>query len=463
MLKKAIILIIIGAFILPAPLFAATFNPGYLISDNDLTYADSMSSARIQKFLESKGGALATRKLEAVGGLKSAADIIYDAGKHWGISQKYLLVRMQVEQGLITEANPTATQIDYATGYGCPDGSGCSLTYKGFFNQVNWAAKALRGDKYLGGIAKNGSTISGWGPNITKQTLDNISVTPANAATAVLYTYTPWVGKYGGGRQDVGGSSLIWKKFNEWFATSYPDGTLLQVKGNPAIYLIQFGTKRPFWSKSAFAASYSSKNVIQVIQQELDKYPDGKPIRFSEYSILGGPDGSKYLILNGQKRLIESDEVFRQIGYNPEEVITVTQADLNDYTVGAPITMNSVYPTGALLQSKQTGGIVFVENGVRHAIWSKDILKSRWPKGKVIKVDESEIAGYTAGDPVKFLDGEIVTSPNSKSVYVISDGWKRPIGSADAFNQLGYKWKNIIRTSDKALEIHPTGDPINVN
>ncbi|MFA6197616.1 MAG: hypothetical protein WC734_00470 [Patescibacteria group bacterium] len=463
MFKKIIILLFVGAFIMPAPMLAATFRPGYLISDDDLMNANTMSSARIQKFLETKGSALATMKFDTLTGKKSAADVIYDAGKYWGISPKYLLVRMQVEQSLVTDSNPTQKQIDYATGFACPDSSGCNPAYKGFFNQVNWAAKSLRGDYYLGGIAKNGTTISGWGPMITKQTLDGISVTPMNAATAVLYTYTPWVGKWGGGRQDVGGSSLVWKKYEEWFATAYPDGTLLQVKGNPAVYLIQFGTKRAFWSKSAFTANYTSKNVIQVPQQELDKYPDGKPIRFSEYSILGGPDGSMYLILNGQKRLIESQEVFRQLGYNPEEVITVTEADLKDYTNGTNITLNSIYPTGALLQSKQTGGIVFVENGVRHAIWSKEIMQSRFPKTKVIRIDESEIAGYAAGDPVKFKDGELVTSPNSKSVYVISDGLKRPIGSMDAFNQLGYKWKNIIKTSDKALEMHPTGDPINVN
>jgi hypothetical protein len=77
-------------------------------------------------------------------------------------------------------------------------------------------------------------TVSGWARNRTKTTQDDISVTPKNAATAALYTYTPWVGEAGGGRAGVGGASLhhaVWSNlasaasYGAWGAPSEPSGS----------------------------------------------------------------------------------------------------------------------------------------------------------------------------------------------------------------------------------------------
>lgn len=57
-----------------------------------------------------------------------------------------------------------------------------------------------------------------------------------------------------------------------------------------------------------------------------------------------------YLIVDDERRLVTSDEVFKKIGWNPEEVIDVTDVDLDNYFEGLPITENSIYPQGALLK-----------------------------------------------------------------------------------------------------------------
>ncbi len=441
----------------------AAINPNSLLSDYDLTDTSAMSRVGIQQFLNSKGGGIASATFVTTSGTHTAAEILYAAGKYYGISPKYLIILLQKEQTLITTKTPTQRQYDWATGYGVCDS--CSKDdpsiqkYKGYFNQVNWAAKRVR-ESYLADISARGYTISGWGPGITKMTRDGISVTPANAATAALYTYTPWVGKFAGGDERWGGSSVVAKLWAEWFQRAFPDGTLIREESSGNYYLIELGKKRPFRSKNVLVTSYDTKKAIIANGDELAAYETGAPIVFPNYSLIRSPRGTIFLIVDGTKRGIASREVFKTIGFNPEEVIMASWDDINVYRDGPIIDLTSAYPAGALLQSAASGGIVYVESGVRHAIYAREILRSRFAGQKPIKVADDEIAQYAQGDPVMFRDGELVTAPGERSIYVISIGTKRPIASRDVFDRLGYRWHNIVTTTARALEIHPTGEPL---
>ncbi|PIY97177.1 MAG: hypothetical protein COY66_00810 [Candidatus Kerfeldbacteria bacterium CG_4_10_14_0_8_um_filter_42_10] len=462
MLKRTVLILIIIFFALPLSASAAFYNLNNIITDSELTDNNAMSLSRIQGFLNDKGSYLANYLTDGLDGPKSAAEIIYDAANLYELSPKYFLVRIQVEQSLINDSSPTQQQLDRAAGYGCPDNSSCDPDYRGFFNQIYQSAEAIRGTKYLGGIAQNGSTISGWGPGITKTTLDGIAITPENAATAVLYTYTPWVGAYGGGDQSFGGTSLFAKLWREWFTRHYPDGTLLQKYGSSGVYLIQNGKKKPIWNRTALLANYDARKIILVTDNELAAYEDGLPIQFPNNVLLQSPQGTVYIVINGEKRGIVSKEVLSDLGFNPEEIIPASWSELNSIANGDPVTGSDVYPTGILLQSKQTGGVSYIENGIRHSIWSKEILRSRFKNRAIIQTDQAEIDSYASGDPVKFKDGELVTARETGIVYVISNGEKRPFKSGDAFNSLGYRWENIVYTSVQALNIHPTGSAIDL-
>ena len=142
------------------------FNPNYIISDPEMLNYTSMDKDAIQKFLEEKGSFLANYSCEnAYGNKKTAAEIIYNAtnrnydcdGVNLGndptendrinnckivttINPKFILVLLQKEMSLIEDSSPSQTQLDWAAGYGCPDGSSCSSRWKGFGRQVNSAA-----------------------------------------------------------------------------------------------------------------------------------------------------------------------------------------------------------------------------------------------------------------------------------------------------------------------------------
>jgi hypothetical protein len=455
-IKKSVIVTAIILLLLPQFAMAAVFNRNHIISDLDLTNANAMSMSHIQKFLTGKGALGSYITLDPWGNEKSAAQIIYDSAQYWIISPQYLMVRMQIEQSLITTSNPSDYQLDWATGYGCPDSGVKYNEYKGFFNQINWAARKIR-ESYLADLESRGMTFTGWGPGITKTVTDyngTYEVTPVNNATAALYTYTPHV---------YNANYNIWRFWNQWFTKHYPDGSLLQVEGENGVYLIQNGKKRPFLSRTALVTRFNPSRIILVSGTDLDSYEDGQPIKFANYSLIRSTDSNRVFLIDGdEKRYIESPEIFRKIGFNPEEIVEVPESDLAPYTWGTNINMQSIYPTGVLLQSKETGGISYVENGVRHSIWSKEILQSRFSNRTPVVVEQASIDQYPKEDPILFKDGELITSPGSRGVYIISNGQRRGIASKEAFDSLGFKWENIIWTTDNALNIHPEGEPIDI-
>jgi len=191
-----------------------------LISERDFTDVNSMSAAEVQAFLVAKNSGL---KDFSEGG-RTAAQIIYDAAKgkkftaavadgDWStplgesfkgakayegvtlneatgtISPKVILVMLQKEQSLITETTLDVAAAQIAVGYGCPDSGGCSAHYKGFTNQVEWAAWQLR---YNFERAKGKGADFQVG-EVLKNVDGKYDVTFTNAATASLYRYTPHV------------------------------------------------------------------------------------------------------------------------------------------------------------------------------------------------------------------------------------------------------------------------------
>ena len=215
------------------------------------------------------------------------------------------------------------------------------------------------------------------------------------------------------------------------------------------------------FQKVLWLLEHFKKDGLEIVEKEdLEEYEDGKPIKFSNYSLLRSPEKKIYLIVNDIKRGIVSMDVFKKIGFNPEEVIDVEDAELKEFLEGKPITENDVYPTGALLQNRKTGGVFFVIDNTKYPIWSKKIMEINYPNKKIISVTEEELNSYLTGKPLKLRDGELIISAESPVVYIISNGFKRPIVSGEAFEALGYKWGDIIQVSNRVLEIHPIGEKV---
>lgn len=450
-IKISFLLLLIFAFLSPTSVMAISFNNGYIISDMDLIDNTTMNLADIQKFLERKNSKLATLKTKDYFGIeRTAAEIIYNAANAYQINPQYILVTLQKEQSLIEDGTPTQKQIDWAMGYGVcdscdPDDPALAL-FKGFGTQVDRSAKRNRW--YIEN-SKNG-WLKTYGQTYT---IDGHNVYIVNQATANLYNYTP----------HIHGNYLFWKIWNSWFTQKYPDGSLLQAEGEPGVWLIESGLRRPFHTKGALLSRYDINKIIIVGKNEIDKYEIGRPIKFSNYSLLQTESGDVYLLVNDELRKFASNEVLRTIGYNPEEFEQVADSEIDNYQLGEEITMQSAYPAGALLQNNSTGGVFYVQDGKKHPIITRDIMEINYPRYSLTVVSPEELDKFKTQDSVKLKDGEIVKVAESASVFIIANGKKHPVASADVYENMGYKWENLRVVEEKTLSNLPLGSYIDLD
>ncbi len=219
--------IVASAFILPAEqahAFTPNYNSSNLIDNPTLLNDGTMSAGAIQSLLSNVGSGLAGfSDVEACsstiapyyhhcGQTISAAQIIYDSSQAYSINPRAILATLEKEQSLVTDPSPSPSQLNCAMGYNSCSG------FVGFFTQVDNGTWQLRlsyelanGNSYWGyspsqyacanGHDTNpnnnlystglypGRTVTFYDPGGTAET-----ITIANAATASLYCYTPYVG-----------------------------------------------------------------------------------------------------------------------------------------------------------------------------------------------------------------------------------------------------------------------------
>lgn len=433
------------------PARADGFNPNYIIGNEEVLDYTSMTLDDVRNFLRSKGGYLATYSTtDPDGKLMTAAEIIYDRAVANKVNPKFILVLLQKEMSLIDDKSPKQSQLDWATGYGCFDGAACNPRWKGLWKQINSASLQFRDymdNPHLYSFRAGGTY--NFTNSYSTLAKGDTTVTPMNQATAALYNYTPHV---------YNGNYNFYRIWQRWFSTGYPDGSLLQAEGDPTVWLIQNGKRRPFSSKGVLMSRYDLNKVISVSKETLERYDKGATIKFAQYSLVKSPKGTVFLIVDNKRHGIASREAFRKVGFNPEEIVDGSWDDLNAYVDGSIITATSSYPTGALLQNNKTGGVFWVMEGVKSPVTDRIFLTTKFRNRKIKAVAPKELDKYATGKPVAFEDGELLKSPDSQGVFLISGGRKRAFPSGEIFEGLGYKWKNIISVPGKILDSYPLGE-----
>ncbi len=427
------------------------FDPNFVISDEELLDPFALDLNQIQAFLE-RGYLGSYKAPDHQGHIRSAAEIIWRAAIEHGINPKVLLVLLQKEQSLVEDEDPTQKQLDWATGYAICDW--CSMNdqtltrWQGFGKQVNSAAIQFV-EGYMTDIATVGVAAGRYGPGVPV-TIDGQRVVPANAATAALYAYTPHLH----GNQNF---VAIWDR---WFGREYPSGTLIQAYGEPGVWLVERGYRRPITSASALNSRFNANLIVQVSPSLLTRFPVGTPISFPNYSLLLDETGSISLLVDDSLRHIESMEVFRAIGFSEDELIKVSKADLAGYKDGEPITSAKTQPIGKLLKLSTSGMVYYVKDGIRHALLDSAILQARFPQARPVATEPVEVEQYSEGAPLLLPDGYLVRSFENPAVYVVSEGELRSINSASIFESYGYDWNDIVFVPQDVLALQPLGEPL---
>ena len=277
------------------------FKAGNIISDYMMSNYTSMSEEEIQNFLTSKNScnntdynlyeSLSSRYPnikwhfenghficlseelfgdgETIGEGETAAHIIWQTAQDYQINPQVLIVLLQKESSLITDAYPNSINYRSATGYGCPDTAACSEKYYGFKNQVRNAAKLFRT------VLDGGWTNYPLGENYIKYNPDSSCggsiVNIENLATSALYRYTPYqpnagaiAAGYGTAPCGAYGNRNFYLYFSDWF-------------GDPTanISFVSLQTPRYFELKN------DANRINPFTNEQYDVLEKGRQIKFT--------------------------------------------------------------------------------------------------------------------------------------------------------------------------------------
>jgi len=200
-----------------ADAMSAVFQANEVMSTHVLTANNAVTADAIQAFLENSP--YGTRSWLADYTTSSGerfADLVIDSANAHGIDPVALLARAQVESSLVSATSqPSAARVNAALGCGCPDNRSCLASDDGLATQLDCAGLVLA-DRMADSAAGDGT----WNRGRTRESLDDVFVTPADDSTAALYAYTPWV------LVGQGGNWLVWNVTRRFFLAFDSAGAL---------------------------------------------------------------------------------------------------------------------------------------------------------------------------------------------------------------------------------------------
>lgn len=479
----------------------AEFNPSKLIEDKVFEDTKTFGGpGGIQKFLQVKNSVLANTSPEflvklkepqnvelkrqlgdpnsSFGRLRTAAELIWDAGMQSGINPQVILATLNKEQGLITaatsyEKNKLQKALDRAMGFSCPDSTGCGNLFPGFYFQLFGNIDSSN-NRYLGAarsLAKSFNTASGRGPlidsqgnvasngngNRTSRVGDSIvipnegsspytdlpsqQVVLQNRATAALYRYTPYV---------YNGNYNFWRYFQQWFR--YANGVILSLASQNKNYIIQNGSKQLLPNFVVLARGINLNTKIVVSENEISDYPESKPYGPNDNTIAKiVAEEKRYVFIDSQKHPA-SDFVLKQRGLKPEQFLVMTAEENALFETASQLPPKD----GTVIRGKKLPEVYLVDAG-KIKLFSAFTYSQR-KKPKVLQIDDEEVVLYEKGGFVAPLDNTLIKAGGKNAtVFLADNGLKRPI-TGELFKNRGFKIKDIATLSEDEIKALAEGD-----
>ncbi|KPJ85466.1 hypothetical protein AMJ57_02950 [Parcubacteria bacterium SG8_24] len=118
----------------------------------------------------------------------------------------------------------------------------------------------------------------------------------------------------------------------------YPIGRLVQDTTTGGVYYAESGVKHPIWDRSILQANFTVQEIHPLSPETLAGLTDGEPVRFRDGTLIKAPDHPRvYVIADGMKRVIPSEEVFLGYGYGWHNILTATERALTLHETGDPL------------------------------------------------------------------------------------------------------------------------------
>ena len=113
---------------------------------------------------------------------------------------------------------------------------------------------------------------------------------------------------------------------------TYPQLYLARAEGSSKVYYISGGGYKKWIRNIEIFNSYDNNwdDVVLVSQKDLDIYPD--------VSLIRAKGGERVYKLEGStKRWVKTAEIFNKLGYDWGAILTVNETEFNFYTEGSAI------------------------------------------------------------------------------------------------------------------------------
>lgn len=244
---------------------------------------------------------------------------------------------------------------------------------------------------------------------------------------------------------------------------SHPGDTLVKTKDGGTVYLIEAGKKRAIVSPVVFEdQGFEWDDIVTVSQAEMNSYTVGNPVAaFTDGNLLKGSDGKVYVISNDTKRYITGPSVFTGLGYSWSNIKSVSSDQLALYTNGTDVSNSNTRPDGDTVKKSDGNLYTVISGSLRHIPTPLFFERYGGDWNKVITITDAEFNSATKGADLTNVmpDGTLLKGSDGK-IYVVADGTKRYFGGPDVFEALGYSWSNPVSTTTADLALYTNGSNV---
>jgi subtilisin family serine protease len=239
------------------------------------------------------------------------------------------------------------------------------------------------------------------------------------------------------------------------------DGTIIKTRSAPQVYVLEGGNKRFIPNVEIYLSWFDWQDLVVISQGEMDSYPEGNNLVFRPGSLVKSSNNPEvYLIDGSSKKLIVNPDVFLGMGYSWSNIMVTNASELNKYNKTDNVSAIGPHINGTLVKTGSQPQVYLLDNGNKRPIQSAEVFLSRYHWTDITVISNSEMSGYTTGDRVGFRDGSLVKAINSPYVYLISGTTKKHITSPSVFAYYGYQWNTIIATTSSELNNYTAGESI---
>ncbi len=178
----------------------------------------------------------------------------------------------------------------------------------------------------------------------------------------------------------------------------FPAAELYQI--GTTYYALRAGTLYPFVSPAAFFSRYPNSLAQPRSLDWKNQYTRSNEfIGFRVGSLLSFADGIYVVSSETEIRPIGSAEIFLALGYRFEDVIPVSAEDIGIYRRGRIVLMGTPHPDGTLFQDQKSNTLFIIENGYRRPVMDGDyqtFLLSKMQPIRALESNDSQSTHCTA-------------------------------------------------------------------